>query len=70
MAPERREASKMLISLTIWIFEALAAAAVSAVVASAALFVGLALWLHAPRHQTTAGDLQPLFAVDDYDKQG
>jgi hypothetical protein len=60
----------MLLSLAIWAFEAIAAAAISAVVTASALFIGLALWLHTPLHEKTASEMQPMFAVDDYAKEG
>jgi hypothetical protein len=60
----------MLLSLAIYAFEAVAAAALSAVVTASALFVGLALWLHSPKHEETASGMQPMFAVDDHAKEG
>ncbi len=60
----------MLLSLAIWAFEAIAAAAISAVVTASALFIGLALWLHTPSHEKMASDMQPMFAVDDHAKEG
>lgn len=60
----------MLLSLAIWAFEAAAAAALSAVVTASALFIGLALWLHSPKHEQTASDMQPMFAVDEQAREG
>lgn len=56
----------MLLSFAIWLFEAVAAAAISAVVTGVAFFVGIAIWLHGPtKHEINAQSLQPAFAVDD-----
>jgi hypothetical protein len=60
----------MLLSFAIWLFEAAAAAAISAVVTGVAFCVGIAFWLHGPKHEMDAQTLQPAFAVDEQAKEG
>lgn len=60
----------MFLSFAIWLFEAAAAAAISAVVTGVAFSVGIALWLHGPKHEANVQSLQPAFAVDDHAKEG
>jgi hypothetical protein len=52
------------------LFEAVAAAAISAVVTGVAFCVGIAFWLHGPKPEMNAQSLQPAFAVDEHAKEG